>query len=150
MAPEAQAQGALEAGRTCLHPLQSQRQPGALRKGLLLGEVLIVIPLQIFALVSSGWALLGCEGLDRDLQQFKNHSSNPRLPGRARWGLEGVCHIKSNPRHVLVVSLATTGVGNHRDGGNLGSWDVLWCWGAQGDTAGDTGHSSLQYQGPWG
>lgn len=29
-------------------------------------------------------------GLGTDLQQFKNHSSNPR----ARWGLEGVCHKK--------------------------------------------------------
>lgn len=38
--------------------------------------------------------LLGCEGQSTELQQFKNHPSKPSLLHRARWGLEGVCHIK--------------------------------------------------------
>lgn len=50
-------------------------------------------------------------------QQFKNHSSNPNLLDRARWGLEGVCHKKNptTPKHVLVVNLAITEVANYRE-----------------------------------
>lgn len=51
-------------------------QPGALSKEMLL-EVLIAIPLQIFALVSSGWALLGSCWALKPLPRAGTQTSEP-------------------------------------------------------------------------